>query len=402
MSQTSDAWVLDNRVWEEITAATNGKAAPCFSCGVCTAVCPWGLVQNEPVNVRRLMRLAQLGVEEWGDAIWRCTTCGLCEQRCPRGVPVSEVILALRGWAWQKGRPPKGLPTLLWSLHWDGNPWGQPPSRRQAWAKGLDLEPFSAQDEILLYTGCTAAYDLRSRKIARSLAELLRCAGVRFGILPDEPCCGESVRTAGQAAYLKELMEANSRRFREAGVRTLVTISPHCLDMFRTYYPHLDNFRPLHYTEYLLELVDNGRLRFSRPVAGNVTYHDPCYLGRRHGIYEAPRRLLGAIPGLSLREMAWSREEAICCGGGGGRMWLETESGQRFADLRVQEALQLEAAWLATSCPFCVLCLEDSAKVLGVRGLEVVDVAELALRAIDPSAPPSPSSPARLGGKGEG
>ncbi|OGK97014.1 MAG: hypothetical protein A3J45_05680, partial [Candidatus Rokubacteria bacterium RIFCSPHIGHO2_02_FULL_69_13] len=255
---------------------------------------------------------------------------------------------------------------MLWAIHWDGNPWDQPPSQREAWAKGLGLTPFASGDEALLYIGCTGAYDRRSQRIARSLVALLRAAGVKFGILRDEPCCGESIRTVGQEEYLAEVVAANTERFREAGVQTLVTVSPHCLDMFRAHYPPWDGFRPLHYTEYLAELVDAGRLRFARELPGTVAYHDPCYLGRRHGIYDAPRKLLAAIPGLTLVELPLSREDALCCGGGGGRMWLETHAGERFGDLRIREAQGTDVDWLATACPFCVLCLEDSAKVLGV------------------------------------
>jgi Fe-S oxidoreductase len=382
MSEPSDVCVLNDVAWEEATAATKGAAAPCFACGVCTAVCPWGLVQREPVNVRKLIRRAQLGLDGGEEAIWLCTTCGACEALCPRGVPVSDLILSLRGLAWKKRKVPKGLPTLLWAVHRDGNPWSQPPSRREEWAKGLDLKPFSPSDEALLYVGCTAAYDRRSQKIARSLVGLLRAAGVSFGILPGEPCCGESVRAVGHEPYLAEVIEANVGRFREAGVGKLVAISPHCLDMFRTHYPAWDGFVPLHYTEYLAELLEAGRLHFSREITGTAAYHDPCYLGRRHGIYDPPRKLLAAIPGLTLVEMASAREDALCCGGGGGRMWLETHTGERFGDLRIREAEQAGAEWLVTSCPFCVLCLEDSVKVLGAERIKVVDLTELAARAL--------------------
>jgi Fe-S oxidoreductase len=205
---------------------------------------------------------------------------------------------------------------------------------------------------------------------------------VSFGVFPDEPCCGEAVRTAGQEAYLADLVEATTKRFKEAGVRRLVAVSPHCLDMFRTHYPPWEGFRPLHYTEYLAELVEAGRLRFTRELPGVVAYHDPCYLGRRHGIYDPPRQLLAAIPGLTLVELPLSREDALCCGGGGGRMWLETHPGERFGDLRMREAQGTGAEWLATSCPFCILCLEDSAKVLGIERPKVADVTELAVRAL--------------------
>ncbi|MBI2460591.1 MAG: (Fe-S)-binding protein [Candidatus Rokubacteria bacterium] len=381
MSESGAPRVLDDAVWEEVVEATRGMAAPCFQCGVCTAVCPWGLVQAEPVSVRRLVRLAQLGVERWGEAIWRCTTCGACEALCPRGVPVSEVLLALRQLAWKRRSVPKGLSTMLWAVHWDGNPWDQPPSARTAWSRGLDVPAFTGEQEILLYVGCTATYDRRSQKVARSLARLLGASGVSFGVLPDEPCCGEAVRVVGQEGYLAEVVEATSRRFRDAGVRRLVALSPHCFDMFRTRYPFDGEIEVLHSTELLARLVDEGRLGFAKNVAATVTYHDPCYLGRRHGLYDPPRRLLAAIPGVTVVEMSSSREDALCCGGGGGRMWLETEAGERFGDLRVRQAEEAGAEVLATSCPFCVLCLEDSAKGLDGR-LRVLDLSELACQAL--------------------
>ncbi|MBI4608370.1 MAG: 4Fe-4S dicluster domain-containing protein [Candidatus Rokubacteria bacterium] len=388
MSKSARARVLDDAVWEEVVEGTRGLAAPCFQCGVCTAVCPWGLVQKDPVSIRRLIRLAQLGVEGWGAAIWLCTTCGACEALCPRGVPVSEVLLALRGLAWKRRAVPKGLATMLWAVHWDGNPWDQPPSSRTAWAKGLDVPSFSGDQELLLYVGCTAAYDRRSQKVARSLVRLLRDAGVSFGILPDEPCCGEAVRMVGQEEYLAELMETTATRFREARVRRLVALSPHCFDMFRNRYPFCAELEVLHYTELLASLVEEGRLRFRKETPVTVTYHDPCYLGRRHGIYDPPRKLLGAIPGVTVVEMACSREYALCCGGGGGRMWLETQAGERFGEFRVRQARETEAELLVTACPFCLLCLEDGAKVLGEDRLKVLDLAELACQALGDTPAP--------------
>lgn len=391
MSEPATAPVLSDALWDEVVEATRGMAAPCFQCGVCTAICPWGLVQEEPMSIRRLIRLAQLGVERWGEAIWLCTTCGACEALCPRGVPVSEVFLALRGLAWKRRLVPKGLPTMLWAIHWDGNPWDQPPSYRTAWARGLDVPIFSGEQDLLLYVGCTAAYDRRSQNVARSLVRLLRMAGVSFGILPDEPCCGEAVRTAGQEAYLSELVEAAARRLREAGVRRLVTLSPHCFDMFRSRSPFRAELEVQHYTELLAGFVDEGRLRFSRDVKTTATYHDPCYLGRRYGLYDPPRKLLAAIPGVTQVEMSSNREHALCCGGGGGRMWLETEAGQRFGNLRVRQALEAGAGLLVTACPFCVLCLEDSAKVVGDGQLRIMDLAELACQALGEGRPHDPA-----------
>lgn len=382
--------VLDDAAWERVLAATDGAAAPCYQCGVCTAICPWGLVRDEATSVRKLIRRAQLGVDDVGEELWLCTTCGACEARCPKGVEVTKVVLGLRRLAWQERRVPKGLPSLLWDIYFDGNPWGRPPSQRAAWARGLELKAYEPSDEVLYYVGCTAAYDPRAQKVARALVQLLRGAGVAFGTLGEaEPCCGEAALSVGQQEYAQELIRANIARFQEAGVKTVVTTSPHCYDTFRRHYPPLGaEFRVLHYTEYLWQLVQEGRLRLEQPLPLRLTYHDPCYLGRRHGVYEAPRDLLRSVPGVELVEMEASREEALCCGGGGGRMWLETAANERFANLRLQQAAVTGAQAIATSCPFCVACLEDGLKVLPGAGMRVMDVAEvLALAVAQPAAP---------------
>lgn len=390
VAKEPDVLYLDDEVWEQVVSATGGAAAPCFQCGTCTAICPWGLVRPEPVSVRRLIREAQLGLYGTAESLWLCTTCGACELGCPKGVPISDVIIALRSLRWPHGndrpaeRPPKGVASVLWALHWDGNPWRQPPSRREGWAKGVAAEPFDpATHELLFYVGCTASYDQRAQKIARALAGVLTAAGVRFGTLGEmEPCCGDAAHALGQQAYLDEMIDKNARLFEEAGVGTLVTTSPHCYDMFSRHYPDLNGrFRPLHYTEYLQGLLAEGRLRFGAPLPMRVTYHDPCYLGRRHGVYEAPRQILEAIPGLELLEMAENREQALCCGGGGGRMWMETEAGQRFSDIRARQVAETGATHVVTACPFCISCLEDSLGSLS-PGVKVLDVAEVAWQAL--------------------
>ncbi len=403
MSVPSDCPVLNDSAWERVMAATGGAAAACYQCGVCTAVCPWGLVRDEATSVRKLIRSAQLGLDCPGDELWLCTTCGACEAGCPKGVEVTEVLRGLRYLAWQDRRVPKGLPSLLWGLHADNNPWGRPPSERTGWARGLQVPEFGAECEILYYVGCTACYNPRMQKIARALVGIFHAAAVRFGTLGErEPCCGEAAHTLGQADYTREIVAANERLFAGAGVTTLVTISPHCYDMFRN--KHFAGgppagWRPLHYSEYLAELIDAGRLRFDRPMPLRVTYHDPCYLGRRNGLYEAPRRVLQAIPGVELIEMEENRAEALCCGGGGGRMWQETAAGERFADLRIAQARATGAEVVATTCPHCVTCLEDSASANGAAPLRVADVSELAAASLGiPTGPVRHRSDVTSGG----
>ncbi len=377
-----DVITLDDSLWERVMAATDGAVSPCFQCGVCTATCPWGLLQEEPVNVRALMRRAQLGIAQDGE-MWWCTTCRACEELCPRGVPIADVMLALRRMAWQDRRVPEGLAPVMWALFTDGNPWRRPPSQRAAWSRGVEVKPFEATDEALLYAGCTASYDNRSQKVARALTRLLQAAGVSFGTLGEaEPCCGDAAYALGQHDYLQQIIETNTNQFREAGVGAIVTVSPHCYDMFLNHYPAADGFRPLHYTQYLAELIAGGRLRFEHPYAAKVTFHDPCYLGRRNDVYDPPRQVLAAIPGLDIVEMPRSRDDALCCGGGGGRMWMDTKAGERFSDLRTREATDTGADVLVTACPHCIACLEDSLKQSG-SAMRVMDVAELAAAALE-------------------
>jgi Fe-S oxidoreductase len=384
-SAAGDAIVVDDDLWEELIELTGGAAAVCYQCGVCTATCPWGLLEMQALSVRALIRQAQLGLPAAKDSLWLCTTCAQCEAHCPRGVSIVDVLRGLRAIAWERRQAPKGLPSLLWSIYWNNNPWSQPPSQRSQWARSLALPALDPQQhEILFYVGCTSSYDDRARRVAHALVDLLRAANVPFGVLgDDEPCCGEAALSVGHLPYFQEIAEHAARVFREKGVTRLVTISPHCYDVFKNHYPRAGAaLAPLHYTQYLAELIEAGRLSFDRAAKLKVTFHDPCYLARRNGECEAPRRVLQAIPGVELVEMERSRSDALCCGGGGGRMWLETAAGERFSDLRVEEARATGAQVLATACPFCTACLEDSLKAQRVKEPVVLDVAEIAAQAL--------------------
>lgn len=383
--ESIEYWVLDDELWEELIELTDGAAAPCFQCGVCTATCPWGLVREETFSVRTLIRRAQLGLIEGQEILWLCTACSHCELHCPRNVPIAEIIQALRYLMWKRQIPKEGLPSLLWSVYWNNNPWGQPPSHRLHWAATLDLPDYDASDhEFLFYVGCTSSYDRRAQKVAQSLVRIFQAANEPFGVLgDDEPCCGETVLSLGHKPYFDELTQHAASIFREKGVQKLVTISPHCYDVFLNHFPAAgDTFEPLHYTQLLGTLIAEGKLPFNHSQDFKVTFHDPCYLGRKNQVYDPPRQILEALPGVTLVEMDNHGEDGICCGGGGGRMWMETPAGERFSDLRVQDAASTGANVIATACPFCIACLEDSIKALNLEGLEVMDVAEIVARAL--------------------
>ena len=383
--EPQEVLVLDDARWEELIELTNGAAAQCFQCGVCTATCPWSEVRDEPVRVRSLMRAAQLGLENGNESLWLCTTCAQCEAYCPRGVDITAVFRGLRQAAWERRAPEKGLPSVMWSIFWNNNPWTQAPSQRSLWAKDMVIEDFDpAVHEVLLYVGCTPSYDQRAQKVARSLVQVLEAAAVKFGTLKDdEPCCGESALNVGHKDYFRDLVDQASRVFEERGVGKMVTISPHCFDVFENHYPRMNlEFEPVHYTQFLAELIGEGRLSFKQNGDLKVTFQDPCYLARHNREEVAPRRVINAIPGVKLSEMDYAGADTLCCGGGGGRMFLETAAGERFGDLRVEQARETGAEILVTACPFCISCLEDSVKAKKVEDLVVMDIAELGALAL--------------------
>jgi Fe-S oxidoreductase len=285
----------------------------------------------------------------------------------------------------QAGAMPAGLRSVMASLAAVGNPLGEPREKRDDWARDLHVKPFSPGTEILFFPGCMGAYDLRVSQVARATALILQMAEVDFGTLgANESCCGESVRKAGNERLFADLAQRNLDAFARAGVERIVVASPHCYSTFKKEYPVLGSaFDVVHISQYLAELLREGRLKFQRQVDLKVVYHDPCYLGRHNGVYEEPRAVLKSIPGLELVEFPNCREGAICCGGGGGRIWQDTKKWERLSDLRLSQALELGADVLATACPYCMINFEASLlTVASDNAPQVRDISELVLEAL--------------------
>jgi len=353
----------------------------CMQCGTCTGVCPWPAVKR--FSPRQVIRLASLGLEGYEqEDLWNCVTCNSCVLRCPRGIDLIDVMRSTRAVMLEAGTFPETYRGALGSLRSDGNPWSGERAQRTAWAEGLELPQFDGSQEYLYFSCCTQAYDPRNRKVARSLVELLRRAGVSFGVLGvEESCCGDQARKVGAEDVYLELREANLELLRERGARRIISASPHCMQVFNGDYAGELPLESLHYTQLLDQLLAAGELPLDEPVAETVTYHDPCYLGRHAGEYEAPRRLLQAIPELELKEMPRNRETSLCCGGGGGGLWMDLPIEERFAVMRVREAREVGATVIATACPYCTSMLEDAVRVLDLdEELQVLDVAELVAR----------------------
>ncbi|MHB8918880.1 MAG: (Fe-S)-binding protein, partial [Desulfocucumaceae bacterium] len=313
-----------------------------------------------------MFHMGRLGYDgyESDDYLFACTTCNQCAVKCPRGIKIPNVVRSIRSVICETGGIPKNLKAVLGSINSQGNPWSQEKDERVAWTKGQEVPEFTPEKEYLLYVCCTSAYDGRSQKIARAIVELLKAAGVSFGIIGnEEKCCGESVRKIGAEEEFGNLARHNIELFKSKGVKKIITTSPHCLYTFKNEYPEFGaEFEVVHYTELLQNLVSEGKLKFSKPVDKKVIYHEPCYLGRHSRVFSAPRDLLGAVPGLNMAEFKDNKDYSMCCSGGGARIWMETKAGQRFSDVKVKEASESGSEVIATACPYCIVMLDDSLK----------------------------------------
>jgi Fe-S oxidoreductase len=280
---------------------------------------------------------------------------------------------------------PDPLRITVKNISGTGNPLGEAPEKRADWAKSLDVKTFTGNNDLLYFSCCVPCYDANIRGLAQATVGILKEAGVDFGILGvKESCCGEAVRKAGNEGLFQSLAERNIAAFHENGVKNILVSSPHCYHTFKNEYPALGgNFNVIHTTQYLAQLIDEGRIKPAKEFKKKVAYHDPCYLGRHNGIYEEPRKVLASIPGLELVELPDHHEDSLCCGGGSGRLWMETKKGERFADLRLEQALDLGAEVLAVACPYCCTMFKDSVASMNKSDvIEIKDISELIQQAI--------------------
>lgn len=357
----------------------------CMQCGTCTGVCPWNLVKY--FSPRGMIRLAQFGLEGFeSEDLWNCVTCNMCVINCPRGLKIIDIIRSMRMMMNETGSIPASLKVPLGSTASRGNPWSGDPEERTKWAEGLGVKEFGPDVDYLYFTCCTQAYDARNQKSGQALIKVLQAAQVDFGLLGEkEVCCGDAIRKMGGEELFGKLAETNLSTFEEKGVQRIIVASPHCYNTFVKEYPELGgNYEVRHYTQILPELIKEKRLQPSKKVKKRVTYHDPCYLGRHNGIYEPPREVLRAIPGIELVEMERNRENSLCCGGGGGGLWNEVPAEQRFSVLRVKEAVETGAEIIAAACPYCISMFEDALKTIGKEEeMRVMDVSELLLESLE-------------------
>ena len=338
------------------------------------------------------------------DAVWDCLTCGACVEACPVTIEhVDKIVGIRRNLVLEDSRFPQELTAAFRGMESVGNPWGQPPSARLDWAKGLafpvrtvaEVEKAGGLDalEVIYWVGCAAAFDDRNRRVARAVVTCLEAAGVSFAVLgQEEACTGDPARRMGNEYVFQILAGQNIEtlnRYR-AGERTIVTACPHCFNTIGNEYGQLGgSFSIRHHSTFLADLVASGRLVLGADgLPRQVTYHDSCYLARYNGVIAAPRDVLGAIPGVELVEMASSGRQAFCCGAGGGRMWMEETRGTRVNAARTLQVLDTGAATVATACPFCMVMLRDgltdAGRAEGADAVTASDISELLAAAIAP------------------
>jgi Fe-S oxidoreductase len=419
-----EAEVLGVGELREFTWKTLLDGDACTECGRCQVACPAHLA-GRSLNPKQLILDIRnhswtegpdllsggegSGVSLIGDVIqeetlWSCTTCYACVHECPVLIEHVDAIVDMRRHlTLMQGKPYGTLQQALVQVERTGNPWGQSPSDRFAWAKdlpeGLDAPLMAGRQvtDVLYWVGCAGSFDPNGQKTTLAMLKILKNAGVDFAVLGEEEFCNcEWARRAGNEYLYQMATEQNLQTLNQYRFNRILTQCPHCYNTFQNEYPQFGgDFQVVHHSQFIGELIGSGRLRLSQPLDQRATFHDSCYLGRYNDVYDAPRYALGAT-GVNLVEMARAREKGLCCGGGGAHAWFEIEDTgepsthkrpgarlEQVQEIRLEEALRHDVGTLAAACPFCVLMLDSAAQSRGVKeAIAIRDIAELVAEAL--------------------
>ncbi len=397
---------VDHYSWKDLLDSFS-----CTECGRCQNVCP-ASITGKPLNPRAVIHDIKVNLLENGSAlkkggspqnpligekgegsvseesIWSCTTCGACMEACPVFIEQMPKIIQLRRHLVEtEAKFPEELLNLFENMEGRSNPWGIAPSERTKWCSQLDVKPFDGETmEYLFYVGCAGSFDSRNKHVSVAMAQLLDKAGISWGILgKDEKCCGDSVRRLGNEFVFDKMARENVAMFKERGVKKVVTQCPHCFSTLKNDYRQYGlELEVIHHSELLRNLVQDGALVMNKTAEGMGTtvFHDSCYLGRHNDVYDAPREVIAAAIGAAPAEMERNRNNAFCCGAGGGRMWMEEHVGERINLTRVNEALEQKPDTICVSCPYCMTMFEDGLKDVKADNVQVRDVAEVMAEAV--------------------
>jgi len=401
---------VDDLTWKQLL-----DGYTCTECGRCDSVCPANLTGKRlsPRKIivdtrRRTMEKAPLLAvgtsgeteqETLGhtlvdqfiteDELWACTTCMACVQECPVMIEhVDEIVDLRRGLVLNESRFPAELRSTFDNLERNFTPWGFSHSSRADWAEGMDIPRMAdgGDIDVLFWIGCAGAYDARYRKVTQAFSKLLKHAGVKFAILGlEEKCNGDAARRMGNEYLAQTLMTENIETLNKYSVKKIVTTCPHCFHSLKNEYPQFGgNYEVVHHADFLSGLLAAGKFTPEGSNRGTVTFHDSCYLARYNGVIESPRSVLASIPELSIAEMPRSKDRGLCCGAGGGRMWMEEKEGKRINLERTEEALSTSAGTVGTACPFCMTMMSDGVKAKEANErVQVKDIAELLWESVE-------------------
>jgi Fe-S oxidoreductase len=320
------------------------------------------------------------------EEIWACTTCGACQEVCPVNIEhIRKIIDLRRNLVLAQSKMPESAQLMLRNMQLRGHPWAGVQSMRLRgdWTSGLELKILAEGDNAntLFWVGCTGALVERNVKATLSMTRVLKAAGVDFGVLGDaETCCGDPARRAGYEFQFQIMAEQNIEIFKSHNIKEIITSCPHCYNTIKHEYPRYGgDFKVVHYTQLIADLITQGRLKLTNELNSKLTYHDPCYLGRYNSVYLEPRRILQAIPKTKLEEMERSRNTGFCCGGGGGLMWIEEQPGTtKINQMRLEDVLKTGADTVVTACPYCLQMFEDSIEHKDMKdSLKARDLVEL-------------------------
>jgi len=385
----------------------------CTECGRCQVVCPAHMA-GTPLNPKRLIldlrdhmtdqagdilaytnghqadELHMVGEVITRDTLWSCTTCRACVDECPVLIEHVDTIIDMRRYlTLNLGDVPSTAGLSLQNLNRAGNPWGQPATTRSDWARGLDVPMMADKGEadVLWWVGCAGSYDERSQQVSKALARIFSAAQVDYAILgEEETCSGDLARRMGDEYTFQVMAKQNVETLKQYQFKRIVTACPHCFNTLSNEYPSFGGeWEVVHHSQFIGELISAGRVKLAQSLDRTITFHDSCYMGRYNRVYEAPRDVIKAIPGVHLVEMSRSREKGLCCGGGGGGSWLEPFGERRIQEMRLEEAEEVRPDIVASACPFCMLMFGLGGKTLKFdeKGIELKDVAELVAEAVE-------------------
>lgn len=367
------------------------RVKTCLQCGTCSGICPFGYIMKFPPG--KMIGALRADIFEQvmkSDSVWMCVSCNACAAFCPQNIPITAALMTrAKEELLLAGNIPAELQTALENTQRYGNPLGESPRKRADWTLGLQpevniLAKTRQPVDVLWFVGDYASYHPRMQSAVKALAKILSALGVKFGILgPEEFSDGDSQRLAGERGLFEMMAQKNAQLLRRYKFNEIITTDPHAYNALKNEYPALGISYPVrHYTQFLFDKIEQIRPLLKNEVKAKIAYHDPCYLGRVNGIFDEPRALLNAIPGMELVEMSHQRLNSLCCGGGGGGMWLDgfqwEKAHTRLSEWRVREAVAANADILAVACPYEPPRFEDAIKTIQTAShLKIREIAEL-------------------------